>query len=275
MIERRFRETIYRHCMLQPGERVLLAVSGGPDSTAMLLLFCDIADEMRLDLHVAHLNHGWRGQASTRDAEFVRRLAMRHRLPVTVGEITPSAWKARAGRQSSKEARAREMRLTFLQETARQIGARRIALGHTRDDQAESLLLRLMRGSGVRGLAGTYPVVDKVIIRPLIEFRHRELVAFLKARRVRYRIDETNRDTRLTRNRVRRRLIPLLEREYNPAVIEALAHAADILRDEEAFMEQAAASACDSIMQRDDRAVTLRVRPLRALPPRLRISLAR
>ena len=126
-----------------------------------------------------------------------------------------------------------------------------------------------MRGSGVRGLAGTYPVVDEVIIRPLIEFRHRELVAFLKARRVRYRIDETNRDTRLTRNRVRRRLIPLLEREYNPAVIEALAHAADILRDEEAFMEQAAASACDSIMQRDDRAVTLRVRPLRGLPAAL------
>ncbi len=257
MIERQVRKTIERYDMIRPGERILVAVSGGPDSTALLSLLCRIAPEMRLDLHVAHLDHGWRGRASERDAEFVRRAAIRLGLPVTVGRVAPQPGATpggRAGRtkgrgpaeaggraegrdrQSSREARARALRTNFLLETARQIGATRVALGHTRDDQAESFLLRLLRGSGARGLAGTYPVVDGVIIRPLIEVRRRDVLAYLRDRRIRYRIDATNRDVTLTRNRVRRRLLPLLEREFNPAAVEALAHAADLLRDEDAYL---------------------------------------
>ena len=269
MIEKKFQDTIARHAMLQPGDRVLLAVSGGPDSTAMLSLFCGLAAEMRLDLHVAHLNHGWRGTDSMRDAEFVRRMAFRRGMPVTVGQIKPSTWSGRRGRQSSREALARDLRMTFLLETAQQIGARRIALGHTRDDQAESFLLRLLRGSGTRGLAGTYPIVDAVFIRPLIDVRRHEIMAYLKAHRLRYRIDPTNRDTRLTRNRVRRRLIPLLEREFNPAVVDALSHAADILRDEETHLEEVAAAAYESLVDRNGPGVALRTQLLRDLPAAL------
>jgi tRNA(Ile)-lysidine synthase len=269
MIEKTFRDTIIRHAMLQPGDRVLLAVSGGPDSTAMLSLCRDLAAEMRLDLHVAHLNHGWRGAQSARDAEFVRRMAFRHGMPVTVGQVKPSTWSGRRDRQSSREALARDLRRAFLLETARQIGARRIALGHTRDDQAESFLLRLLRGSGARGLAGIYPVVDGVFIRPLIDVRRHEIMACLKARRLRYRIDATNRDTRLTRNRVRRRLMPFLQRDFNPSVIDALSHAADILRDEETYLEEVAAATYEALVDRTEPGVALPTERLRDLPPAL------
>jgi tRNA(Ile)-lysidine synthase len=265
-VDRQFRRTIARHDMLRPGDRVLVAVSGGPDSTALLLLLHGLARAMRLDLHVAHLDHGWRGRASAADAEFVRRLAIRLGLPVTVGHVSPSHWSTREGRQSSREARARILRTNFLLETARQVGAQKVALGHTRDDQAESLLLRLLRGSGPRGLAGTYPVVDGVIVRPLIDVRRRDLLAYLRERRVRYRVDATNRDTALARNRVRRKLLPLLEREFNPAVVEALAHAAELLRDEDGYLSGVAEKEYRRIaIQRGD-GVLLAAQALQELP---------
>ncbi|MBI1950247.1 MAG: tRNA lysidine(34) synthetase TilS [Acidobacteria bacterium] len=274
-VERQARRTIARYDMLRPGERVLVAVSGGPDSTALLSVLCRLAPEMKLDLHVAHLDHGWRGRASARDAEFVRRMATRLRLPVTVGHLGPRAWQAREGRQSSREARARELRQSFLLETAREIGAQKVALGHTRDDQAESLLLRLLRGSGPRGLAGTYPVVDGVIIRPLIDVRRRDIMAYLRERRLSYRVDATNRDRTLTRNRVRRSLIPLLEREFNPNVVEALAHAADLLRDEDGFLGGLAANKYREIASRRGESVVLEARALQELPVPIRRRILR
>lgn len=273
MFECDVRRTITRYGMIHSGERILVAVSGGPDSTALLDVLCELAPEMKLDLHVAHLDHGWRGRASTRDAEFVRRQAIRRQLPVTVGRIRSSPRAGGAGasdRQSSKEARARSLRRRFLLETARQIGAQRIALGHTRNDQAESLLMRLLRGSGSRGLAGTYPVVDGVLIRPLIEVGRAEVLAHLRRRRLSYRVDATNRDTRMTRNRLRRRLLPLLEREYNPAVVDAIANAADILRDEDACLDDLATTEFRRRSRKTTGGVSIAVDALTEMPPAIR-----
>lgn len=270
MIERQFRITIDRYQMLRPGDRVLVAVSGGPDSTALLALLRELAPGMRLDLHVAHLDHAWRGRSSAKDAEFVRRMALRHGLPVTVGRVQPSAWVGQGRRQSSREARGREIRRNFLLETARQIGARRVAVGHTRDDQAESFLLRLLRGAGSRGLAGTFPVVDGVIIRPLIELRRKDLVVYLKEQHLRYRLDPTNRDTSFTRNRVRRRLLPLLERQFNPAVVDALAQTADLLRDEDAYLGGVAEAEYRARASPRGGGVAFRAAALLELPPALR-----
>ncbi len=274
-IERQARRTIERHDMLRPGERVLVAVSGGPDSTALLAILQRLAPQMSLDLHVAHLDHGWRGRASARDAEFVRRMAVRLRLPVTIGHLGPQVWQAHEGRQSSREARARDLRHRFLVETAREIGAHKVALGHTRDDQAESFLLRLMRGSGARGLASTYPVVDGFIIRPLIDVRRSDLIEFLKDTHLSYRIDATNRDLSLTRNRVRRKLLPLLEREFNPNIVEALAHAANLLRDEDSFLGEMAEVKYRQIVSRRDESVVLQARALQELPVPIRRRILR
>jgi tRNA(Ile)-lysidine synthase len=267
VIELRVKDTIIRYRMLDPGDRVLVAVSGGPDSVALLAILQTLAPGLDLDLHVAHLDHGWRGRAGQRDAEFVRRLALRRGLPVSVGHIGRTAWAAAGRRLSSREARAREFRNAFLLDAAREIGARRVALGHTRDDQAESLLLRLLRGSGARGLAGIYPVVDGLFVRPLIEIRRGDLLAYLKERGLAYRIDATNRDTRLTRNRIRRRLIPMLERDYNPAVVETLAQTADLLRDEDEVLTRLAAAQAARMVRPEGRGAAIPVAALAALPP--------
>ena len=274
-IEKRFRDTISRHQMLRPGHLVLVAVSGGPDSTALLTLLGDAAGELGIGLHVAHLNHGWRGRGADRDAAWVRRLAARRKLPVTVGNVEPGAWKRGVGGSFSLEARARTLRLRFLRDTARAVGATRIALGHTRDDQAESFLLRLLRGSGRLGLAGTYPIVDGLFVRPLLDLRRRDLLAWLRRHKVRYRLDPTNRDLRLTRNRIRHRLIPRLEKDFNPEVVEALARAADLLRDEETYLGEVSAEAFARLARHGADGSTLAVDALRGLSVALRRRVVR
>ena len=255
MIDSLFLETLGRERMVRPGGRVLVAVSGGSDSMALLTLFARHAADLRIELHVAHLDHGWRGATSARDAEFVRTRALQLGLPVTVGHVDAAAWKRAARRttpsrrgtagrrQSSLEARARTIRARFLRATARQVGADRIALGHTLDDQAESVLMRLLRGSGARGLGGIHPVVDRLFIRPLLGARRADLRAWLRRRGVRWREDATNLDLTLTRNRVRRRLVPILEKEFNPRAVPALARAAALLREDERWMDRMAGEA--------------------------------
>jgi tRNA(Ile)-lysidine synthase len=266
MIERQFFATLARHDMVHPGDRVLVAVSGGPDSTALLTLFRRAARRLGVELHVAHLDHGWRGRGSARDAEFVRRLALRMGLPVTIGHAGGRTAPGTTRRQSSREAIGRALRMRFLMETAAAGGAARVAVGHTLDDQAESLLMRLLRGSGTRGLAGTYPVVDGLFIRPLLGVRRAEVVAYLRSRRQAYRVDPTNRDTTLTRNRVRRRLIPLLEREFNPAAAEVLARSAGLLRDEEAWMDELSQAAFRGAATVEPGSVSLAAPALIAMP---------
>jgi len=277
-IEFRFLEAIARHEMVRRGDRVLVAVSGGSDSVALLALLHDAAPGLGIDLHVAHLNHGWRGRAAARDAAFVERLARRLGIPCTLGAADPAAPPATPPgerRQSSREARARTERLAFLRSTATAAGAGRIALGHTVDDQAESFLMRLLRGSGARGLSGTWPVVDGLFIRPLLGLHRRDLRAWLGARGLRWREDATNRDLTLTRNRVRRRLIPFLEREFSPAAVALIARAADLLRAEESLLSTMAQGTYDWVARKGPDGVALEAASLESLPLPFRRRLVR
>jgi tRNA(Ile)-lysidine synthase len=214
--------------MLSANDKVLVALSGGPDSTALLHVLRTLTPDYGLKLAVAHVNHGLRPGIADREAEAVRTTAADLGLTVYVEKIDLR------GVCGSIEERARDARNAFLEHLALTHGYQRIAQGHQADDNAEALLMNLLRGSGLRGLGGIPPVRGR-IIRPLIECHRGQILAYLKARNLIFATDLTNTDTRFLRNRVRHRLIPMLKTEFNPKIVAVLNRTAALCREEEGW----------------------------------------
>ena len=219
----RLTETIERFRMVTRGDRVLIAVSGGPDSVALLHAFLILRPIYDLTLHVVHVNHGLRSEAEE-EAAFVANLAEERGVPWTIVEVKDSVAPG-----DSVEAWARRVRYGAVQEVARDVGAGRIALGHTADDQAETVLMRLLQGAGPRGLSGI-PATRGPFIRPLIRVSREAILSFLKGIGARWVEDRSNEDSRYLRNRLRRELLPELGR-YNPAIRSALLRVGDHCRE--------------------------------------------
>lgn len=218
---------------VRPGDKVLVAVSGGADSVCLLHLFRKVSHSAPLSLHVAHLNHGFRPEAKT-EASFVERLASDWDIPVTSSSLpVPEICKKR---HLSKQEGARRIRYHFLEEAAEAVGARWIALGHTADDQAETFLMHLLRGAGVKGL-GAIPEMRGRIIRPLLEISRKEILGELSRDNIPHMEDPSNQSPVYRRNRIRHELIPLLE-EYNPGIRKRLLLESRLLQDEDDFMQQ-------------------------------------
>jgi len=258
--------TIRRHAMLAGGETVLVAVSGGADSVALLYFLADLAEAWRLRLHVLHVDHQLRPD-SPADADFVRALGARLGVSVDVVTVTVDS-------RGSLEAAARESRYAALEAGAARVGAHRIALGHTADDQAETVLMRLLEGAGVRGLAGIPPVRGR-IIRPLIELHRAALEAELRRAAIPWVEDPTNRDPKFLRNRIRHELLPLLADSYNPAIAGALTRVSTLARDTIAALDRAAAAELARLATFEVGAVTLPLGPLRALPRQIAAEVLR
>jgi tRNA(Ile)-lysidine synthase len=219
--------------LLAPGEPFLIGVSGGPDSVALL----DVLVQSGWRPHVCHLNHQLRGADSDADAEFVRQLAQRHGLPFTIEKRDVAALVAE--RKLSIEDAARRARHEFFAVVAKQTGIKTLALAHNADDQVETFLLRLLRGAGATGLSGMElerPLGGVRVIRPLLGVRRNEILEYLASKKLPWREDASNADVRFTRNRIRHVLLPLLEREFNPAVRDTLLRTAEILRDEDSYL---------------------------------------
>ena len=264
----RVRETIRRHAMLRGGETVIVAVSGGADSTALLRALVGLRADLDLELRVAHFNHLLREDAGE-DATFVAEMARGLGLPYHEGSGDPRAFAARTGR--SVEDAARHLRYAFLVSVAAAVPADVIATGHTLDDQAETVLMRLLRGAGPWGLAGIPPVRPHAgarLIRPLIETPHALVEASLRAEGVAWREDPTNRDHAMLRNRIRHVLLPTLE-GYNPDVRGTLARLAEVVRDETAALDELAGRRVDAVLSGDRSAVRVALAPFAALPPAL------
>lgn len=235
------RRTVTGHRLWPPRSRIVVAVSGGADSVALLHALVSLGTEWRLTLHIAHLDHGLRPD-SARDAAFVQGLGARLRIPTTIERRCVSAICATEG--WSLEDGARRIRYQVLLEVARRHSASRVALAHTADDQAETVLLRLVRGTGLTGLSAmpiTRRLEDDVwIVRPLLEVWRRDVVAYLAGVGLAYREDPTNADERFVRNRIRHELLPLLERDYNPNIKQALTHLAETSLWDYTYLQEAA-----------------------------------
>ena len=230
MLER-VAQTILRYSMFEPGARVGVAVSGGADSVFLLHALFELAPRWDLKLSVAHLDHRLRGAESRDDALFVRNLAAQFGLQAHVAESDV------AGVKDNLEQAARDARRCFFASLFKDPGLDRIATGHTRSDQAETVLFRFLRGSGTAGLAAIRPMTSDGFVRPLIELDRDEVRAYLSEHGISWREDSSNASRDFARNRIRCELLPALVRDWNPALSETLAHTARWAQDEETYWD--------------------------------------
>jgi len=264
-------QTIDKYGLFQPGERVVVGVSGGPDSLCLLHLLTQLRDEYRIEPHVAHLNHQIRGAEAEADAAFVARLAEEWGLPATIEARDVPAY-ARQERLALEEA-ARRVRYSFLAEVARKIGAGCIAVGHNADDQVETVIMHWLRGAGLAGLRGMLPLTEYEglrLVRPLLEVTRAEIEEYCQIHHLQPRFDRSNLDTTYFRNRLRHELIPYLE-SYNPNIREVVRRAAKVIAADYDFLRSEVERAWERMAIESEGAISFPLEPW----SRLHLSLQR
>jgi tRNA(Ile)-lysidine synthase len=233
LVLERIAEIISRYSMFAPGQNVGVAVSGGADSVCLLHVLRELAPRWELRLSILHLDHQMRGEESLRDAEFVRELAAGLGLPLRTRTVDVPRLTRETG--DNLEQAARQARRGFFLELLGSGAVQRVALGHTRNDQAETVLFRILRGAWTAGLSGMRPVTPEGFVRPLLETGRPEVIGWLREREIPWREDTSNLDRRFARNRIRHDLLPALERDWNPEFTQTLAQMAKVAQDEEKY----------------------------------------
>lgn len=262
----RFKTNVIEGCRVAEGGSVIAAVSGGIDSMVMLDLFSRLAKTSPLKIGVAHVNYGLRGKDSDADEALVRKIADLHGMPCFVLKKRP-----RAGANLQDD--ARKIRYNFFFEVAFKQKTNLIATAHNMNDQAETILLHLIRGSGPSGMAGMKlisPSDEAAVLRPLLPFTRDEIRAYAKERGIKYREDESNKGTKYSRNAVRHKLVPLLK-EFNPRIVNALANLGGLISEEDEAISIIAREAfAQSLARNDARSVEMRREAFIHLPPAVR-----
>lgn len=251
---------VRRNEFFRPGERVGVAVSGGPDSALLLNYMQRLSHEMGLHLAVVHFNHRLRGAESDADEAFVRELSGRLGLEFFRGEADVE--RVARERHRNLEATARELRYRFFSTLVDRGKLDKVATAHTANDQAETVLLRFLRGTGTRGLGGIYPSIEGKVVRPFLNLTRAQVEAELKTRKLACRLDSTNRDPRRRRNKIRMELLPGLEKDYNSEIVLLLKEFADRARDDEQFLEDQAREHSRAWRVREGPEEKIPVRPL-------------
>jgi len=251
-----FRNSVAKRKLFSPGDGVLVAVSGGPDSVALLHLLHELRGEFDLSLEVAHLQHGIRGEAARDDAQFVAALASKLDLPFHLKEIGLPQIRSQAGR-GNLEALGRTERLRFFAETARKRGLSKIATAHTGDDQTETVLMWFLRGSGRRGMGGIAPMqhfafpgdpgATFTLVRPLLDLTKAQILEYLACREFVFRVDSTNQDPVFLRNWIRAELLPKIHERVDHGFGARIGHQAELYRDEETLLEDVAQHRLDAM----------------------------
>lgn len=247
---KKVRQTIERYQMLNSGDRVLIGVSGGPDSMALFHVLYELSHELSISFGIAHVNHMLRGMDADQDARFVSQLANTYQIPYFEKKIDIKAF-SKKNKLSIEEA-ARTCRYAFLFQIQQNNGFNKIALGHHANDNAELMLMNLFRGSGLKGLCGIPPVRDGIIIRPLIRVSRIEILEFVSENRIEFVDDCSNNDIRFIRNKIRHQLIPKIQLEYNPNIVKTLTRISSIFEDEDQWIDQIITSVYRSVIISED-----------------------
>lgn len=223
---KKVQNTIFQHNLFSRGDKILLAVSGGPDSSAMLDIFSRLKNKYDLQLAIAHMNYGLRGRDSDRDERFVRELAEKYGIEIFVLHHNRPAGNAhehsrnaymRSLQKQPSENILRDIRYDFFEKIRRENNFDQIAVAHNMDDQVETFLMRVIRGAGLKGLA-SMKYKNKNIIRPLLNVSRKEILQYLKNHKLKFRTDKTNLESKYLRNKIRNKLIPYLEKNFNPQI---------------------------------------------------------
>ncbi len=255
-----------KRSLFSPGDTVVIAHSGGADSTALLHILARL-QVFALKLIVAHLNHSIRGNESDADEEFSRKLAESYRLPFESRRV--DILKIARDESCNLEEAARDARIAFFDEMRRRWNASAIALAHNADDQAETLLIRLLRGSGSTGLSGMRFRNDRGYVRPLLDSSRREIEEYLLGQGLEWREDSSNRNTDYIRNRIRHHLLPDMK-SYNPAFVSSLGATAELLADEDDFLEETALEAAERVCIFNDQSTICSIEGLLSIPLAIR-----
>jgi tRNA(Ile)-lysidine synthase len=263
------RRGFYGRPLFRPGDRIGIAVSGGADSVALLHLLLKLQRQLGVLLSVAHFNHQLRGKASDDDEKFVSKLAERYGLEFHVGRANVAS-KAKQQKLNLEDA-ARRARYGFFSELVKEGKVTQVAVAHTADDQAETVLAHILRGTGLAGLGGIHPV-SQHIVRPMLEIRRAALRVYLKEQKQPWREDATNRDTAKLRARIRKKLLPMVEKHFQPSTVEHLSALAQFAREDEARLEFTAEMRARILSKKTDGTIRIHVRELQCLPKRGKIK---
>jgi tRNA(Ile)-lysidine synthase len=267
-------KTIKRNGMITEGDKVCVAVSGGPDSIALLHYLSNLKDRLNITLSVQHINHMLRGVESDADERFVSETADKLSIPFVVTRIDVKKYRSAAG--GSIQSSARELRYRTFGRLIEKGEADRVALAHTADDSAETVLMNLLRGSGHQGLSGIPAVREGLFIRPMIDVWKKDILKSLSKNSIHFRIDRSNEDTKYLRNRVRLELVPYLEKNYNPEITAALNRTASLSGDVLKFIGKIASEELDKSVVKEGRGeAVLDINLVAKLDPALQRELLR
>ncbi len=279
LLEQRVLDFTRQHHLLSANEKLVVAVSGGADSVCLLHILVGLQAKLKVKLHLAHLNHQLRDTDSEADADYVSDLARKFGIPATIERRDVKGYQKQ--KRLSLEEAAREVRYRFLTEVAGATGAERVAVGHTRDDHIETILMHLIRGAGTRGMRGLQPYTEwpsktggLVVIRPLLGVSHQDTEDYCRRHRLAPRLDASNLSLSPLRNRIRQQLLPLLQ-SYNPGIAEALLRTGRIAGDDIDFLDKETARLWNKIARQEGEAIILDKPKFDRLPSTLKRYLLR
>ena len=226
-------ETIFKYQMIEKGDKIVIGLSGGPDSVFLFEMLRQLKDQLEISLYIAHINHGVRGKEARSDQDFVEEMSKKYNIPFYLKEADMNGY-AKKHNLSQEEA-GREIRYAFFNEILQELGGGKIAVGHNKNDQAETLLMRFFRGTGLDGLKGIEHRVNN-IIRPILDISRAEIETYLKEENIASKIDKTNLETIYNRNKIRLETIPHIEKNYNPNIVETLFRSSSNFKEDGDFL---------------------------------------